>query len=58
VAPLDLRAFPIALTARSVGALLITCNGHDFEELRREEPFDLLVWRTANMRAYVPELTR
>jgi predicted nucleic acid-binding protein len=36
----------IALTARTVGALVITCNGDDFEELRREEPFDLLVWCT------------
>ena len=34
----------IALTARSVGALVITCNGTDFEELRSEEPFELLVW--------------
>lgn len=34
----------IALTARAVGALLITCNGDDFEELRHEEPFELLVW--------------
>ena len=36
----------IALTARAVGALVITCNGDDFEKLRDEEPFDLLVWRT------------
>jgi predicted nucleic acid-binding protein len=36
----------IALTARAVGALVITCNGDDFEELRQEEPFDLLVWST------------
>lgn len=35
----------IALTARAVGALVITCNGDDFEELRGEEPFDLIVWR-------------
>lgn len=35
----------IALTARAVGAQVITCNGDDFEELRRQEPFDLLVWR-------------
>jgi predicted nucleic acid-binding protein len=34
----------IALTARAVGALVITCNGDDFRELRREEAFDLLVW--------------
>jgi predicted nucleic acid-binding protein len=36
----------IALTARAVGAQVITCNGDDFEELRGEEPFDLVVWRT------------
>jgi predicted nucleic acid-binding protein len=36
----------IALTARAVGALLITCNGDDFRELCHEEPFDLLVWST------------
>ena len=36
----------IALTARAVGALVITCNGDDFRELCREEPFDLLVWST------------
>lgn len=36
----------IALTARAVGALVITCNGDDFEALRREEPFELVVWRS------------
>jgi predicted nucleic acid-binding protein len=36
----------IALTARAIGALVITCNGDDFEALRAEEPFDLLVWST------------
>jgi predicted nucleic acid-binding protein len=36
----------IALTARSVGALVVTCNGADFEVLRAEEPFELLVWST------------
>lgn len=34
----------IALTARSVGAVLITCNRKDFEDLQREEAFELEVW--------------
>lgn len=34
----------IALTARAVGAVVITCNRDDFEALRREEAFDLVVW--------------
>jgi predicted nucleic acid-binding protein len=34
----------IALTARAVGAVVITCNRDDFETLRNEEPFDLVVW--------------
>ena len=34
----------IALTARAVGATLITCNGDDFETLRKEEAFELVVW--------------
>lgn len=34
----------IALTARAVGAVVVTCNRQDFEALREEEPFDLLVW--------------
>lgn len=34
----------IALTARAVGAVVVTCNRADFEALREEEPFDLLVW--------------
>jgi predicted nucleic acid-binding protein len=34
----------IALTARAAGAVLITCNGDDFEALAREEPFQLVVW--------------
>jgi predicted nucleic acid-binding protein len=34
----------IALTARAVGALVVTCNGDDFELLQSEEPFELLVW--------------
>jgi predicted nucleic acid-binding protein len=34
----------IALTARAVGATLITCNGDDFETLRKQEGFELVVW--------------
>lgn len=34
----------IALTARAAGALVVTCNRVDFEALREEEPFELLVW--------------
>lgn len=34
----------IALTARAVGAVLITCNRDDFEALRSEESFELVVW--------------
>jgi predicted nucleic acid-binding protein len=34
----------IALTGRAVGAVVITCNGDDFEALREEEEFDLDVW--------------
>jgi len=34
----------IALTARAVGAVVITCNRADFEVLRGEESFDLVVW--------------
>jgi predicted nucleic acid-binding protein len=33
----------IALTARAVGATLITCNRADFELVRRHERFELLV---------------
>ena len=33
----------IALTARAVGATLVTCNRGDFELLRRHERFELLV---------------
>jgi predicted nucleic acid-binding protein len=36
----------IAMTARAIGALVITCNGKDFETLRAEERFDLEVWST------------
>ena len=35
----------IALTARAVGAVLITCNRDDFQILQKEEPFELIVWR-------------
>lgn len=34
----------IALTARAVGAVLVTANRDDFETLRAEEHFELLVW--------------
>jgi predicted nucleic acid-binding protein len=34
----------IALTARAVGATLITCNRSDFEILRKHERFDLVVF--------------
>jgi predicted nucleic acid-binding protein len=34
----------IALTARAVGAVVITCNRGDFEALRRQETFELVVW--------------
>ncbi len=34
----------IALTARAVGATVITCNGDDFEDVRRYEAFHLEVW--------------
>lgn len=34
----------IGLTARAVGAVVITCNGEDFRLIRRYEDFDLEVW--------------
>ncbi len=34
----------IALTARALGAVVITCNGDDFRLLREHEPFELEVW--------------
>ena len=34
----------IALTARSIGATLITCNGTDFQAIRRHLSFPLLCW--------------
>lgn len=34
----------IALTARAVGATVITCNRSDFEALRQHVTFELLVW--------------
>ena len=34
----------IALTARAIGALVITCNGAEFEIIRGEERFELVVW--------------
>ncbi len=35
----------IALTARAVGAAVVTCNGDDFLDIRRYEPFELEVWK-------------
>jgi len=35
----------IALTARSVGATLITCNETDFQAIRRHLSFPLLCWK-------------
>lgn len=37
----------IALTARAIGAMVVTCNGDDFEAIRREERFELVVWHSA-----------
>jgi predicted nucleic acid-binding protein len=34
----------IALTARAIGAVLITCNGDDFLLLREYDAFELEVW--------------
>jgi len=39
----------IALTARAIGAVVITCNRAAFEVLRSEERFDLAIW---NARAH------
>jgi predicted nucleic acid-binding protein len=39
----------IALTARAVGATLITCNRRDFELLRRHERFELEVWNAPTL---------
>jgi len=35
----------IALTARSIGATLITCNESDFQAIRRHLSFPLLCWK-------------
>jgi predicted nucleic acid-binding protein len=35
----------IALTARSIGATLITCNETDFQAIRRHLSFPLLCWK-------------
>ena len=35
----------IALTARSIGATLITCNEKDFQAIRRDLSFNLLCWK-------------
>lgn len=34
----------IALSARDVGATLITCNWEDFTELRKHTPFKVVYW--------------
>ncbi len=34
----------IALSARDIGATLITCDREDFEEIRRQRPFKVLYW--------------
>ena len=34
----------IALSARSIGATLVTCNESDFQAIRRRLPFHLLCW--------------
>jgi len=34
----------IALSARDLGATLITCNRRDFEEIQRYRPFKLELW--------------
>ena len=35
----------IALTARSIGATVITCNERDFQAIRRHLSFPLLCWK-------------
>lgn len=35
----------IALSSRSIGACLITCNGKDFQAIRRHLFFQLLCWQ-------------
>ena len=35
----------IALTARSIGAIVITCNETDFQAIRRHLSFNLLCWK-------------
>jgi predicted nucleic acid-binding protein len=34
----------IALSARDIGATLITCNKNDFSEIRKHVPFKVLYW--------------
>jgi predicted nucleic acid-binding protein len=34
----------IALTARSIGATVITCNAEDFQAIRRHLSFSLICW--------------
>ncbi len=35
----------IALSARSIGATVITCNESDFQAIRRHVSFHLVCWR-------------
>jgi predicted nucleic acid-binding protein len=41
----------IALTARAIGATVVTANRNDFETLQSEERFELLVWDVPTTRA-------
>ena len=34
----------IALSARDIGATLITCNREDFAEIRKHKPFKVMYW--------------
>jgi predicted nucleic acid-binding protein len=34
----------IALSAREIGATLVTLNREDFEEIRKQVPFNVLYW--------------
>lgn len=35
----------IALSARSIGATVITCNESDFQTIRRHMPFHVVYWK-------------
>ena len=39
----------IALSARATGATVITCDGDDFDAIRRRQPFALVVWRRRSL---------